>query len=133
MMNIPVTAISAGLLALFLSVLTIRVVKLRKQNQISLGDGGNEILRRAIRGHANFTEYAPIGIVLLLIAELQSVAMIWLAVMAAMLLAGRAAHGYAFAFADANMTLRTHGMQLTLFAIILLGVSNLVMPVITLL
>ena len=127
MMNIPITAITAGLLALFLIALTIRVVKLRRQNQVSLGDGGNETLRRAIRGHANLTEYAPIGIVLLLIAELQSVTIIWMTVLAAMLLAGRVAHGYAFAFAEGNMTLRTRGMQLTLFAIAALAITNLAM------
>ena len=128
-MSLPVSAIAAGLLAAFLIVLTVRVVKFRKQNKVSLGDGGNETLRRAIRGHANFTEYAPIGIVLILIAELQSANTVVLAILAAALLAGRAMHGYAFAFTVGNPTLRAWGMYLTLAAIGGLGVINLAMPV----
>ena len=69
-MDITVTAVTAGLLALVYLVLSIRVIKLRGQNSISLGDGGNEALQRAIRGHGNFAEYAPMGVLLLLIAEL---------------------------------------------------------------
>ena len=128
-MNIPVTALTAGLLALIFNVLSLRVVKLRRENKVSLGDGGNEELRRAVRGHANFSEYAPFGVVLVLIAELQSVHTILLAVLAATLLAGRAMHGYAFAFTTDNMPLRSLGVQLTLIVIVLLALTNMAMPI----
>lgn len=128
-MDIPVTAITAGLLALIFSVLSLRVIRLRRENKISLGDGGNEELRRAARGHANFSEYAPLGVLLILIAELQSVNMILLAVVAAALLAGRAMHGYAFAFTTGNMPLRSLGLQLTLIVFVLLALTNMAMPI----
>ncbi len=127
-MNIPVTAITAGLLSLLLLVLSVRVIKLRRTNRISLGDGDNAELRRALRGQANLTEYAPMGVLLLLIAELQSVGTIPLLILAATLLAGRSMHGYAFAFTTGNMSLRSHGMRLTFIAIALLAVTNIAMP-----
>lgn len=131
-MNIPVTAITAGLLALILLPLSIRIVKLRRSKRVSLGDGGHEELRRAIRGHGNFTEYAPIGILLLLIAELQSVHPFLLVVLAAILLAGRSMHAYAFAMTTGNMSLRGHGMRLTFVAIVTLALTNIAMPFIRL-
>ena len=70
-MYVTVTAITASLLALFYLVLSDRVIRLLGQNSISLGKGGNEPLQRAIRGHGNFAEYAPLVVRLLLIAKLQ--------------------------------------------------------------
>ena len=124
-MDITVTAITAGLLALVFLVLSIRVIKLRGQNSISLGDGGNEALQRAIRGHGNFAEYAPLGVLLLLIAELQSVNFYLLTAFAAALLLGRTCHGYAFAFTASSPALRQAGMILTFLAIAALALTNL--------
>ncbi len=128
-MNIPVTTILASVLAIVFLVLSFRVIKLRRANKISLGDGDNEELRRAIRGHANWAEYAPIGIVLVLIAELQSVNMIVLAILAAAFALGRLCHAYAFAFTTGNMVLRARGMQLTFFTILILALLNIAMLV----
>ena len=38
--------------------------------RVSLGDGGNPALQRAIRAHANFSEYVPFALVMLAILEL---------------------------------------------------------------
>jgi uncharacterized membrane protein YecN with MAPEG domain len=59
----------AGLLALWLVVLSLRVIQARRAARVSLGDGGNRALQRAIRGQANFAEYVPIALLLLLILE----------------------------------------------------------------
>ena len=124
-MDITVTAVTAGLLALVYLVLSIRVIKLRGQNSISLGDGGNEALQRAIRGHGNFAEYAPMGVLLLLIAELQSVNAFVLIALAVVLLVGRICHGYAFAFTAGSPVLRQAGMILTFLTIAALAIANL--------
>lgn len=127
-MDITVTAVTAGLLALTLIVLSVSVIRLRGQIGVSLGDGGNDALRRAIRGQANFVEYAPIGILLLLIAELQLANFYLLIVLGAALLFGRLMHGYAFAFTSGNIPLRRGGMLLTFTAIVSLAVVNVAMP-----
>ncbi len=127
-MTLPITTILVSLLALLLFRLSVRVIQLRRKNKVSLGDGGHEELQRAIRGQANCAEYAPIAVLLVLVAELQSSAplvTVPLAVLAAAFLLGRVLHGYAFAATAGNHTLRVRGMQFTLFSIVLLAVLNI--------
>jgi hypothetical protein len=128
-MNIPVTTILASLLAVVFLVLSLRVIRLRVEKKVAHGDGGDEELRRAIRGHANWAEYAPIGILLVLFAELQSVNIILLAALAAAFALGRSFHAYGFAFTAGNVFLRVRGMQLTFFTIAILAVLNIALLV----
>lgn len=48
-----------GLNILLLIFLSARVGQARVRFKINLGDGGNPEMLRAIRAHANYTEYAP--------------------------------------------------------------------------
>ncbi len=130
-MSLPITTVLTSLLALLFVRLSFQVIKLRRKNQVSLGDGGHDDLQRAIRGQGNCAEYAPIGVLLVLVAELQSggtVPTIVVGVLAALFLLGRIMHGYAFAFTAKNMALRVRGMQLTVLPIIVLAAWNLLMP-----
>jgi uncharacterized membrane protein YecN with MAPEG domain len=67
---VPITALYAGLLALLLVVLALRIVRLRWKFRVGLGDGGEKTMTRAIRVHGNATEHVPIALLLLLVAEL---------------------------------------------------------------
>jgi uncharacterized protein len=67
---VPITALYAGLLAVLLVALALRVVRLRWKFRIGLGDGGEKAMTRAIRIHGNATEHVPIALLLLLVAEL---------------------------------------------------------------
>ena len=67
---VPVTALYAGLLAVLLVALALRVVRLRWKFRVGLGDGGEKAMTRAIRIHGNATEHVPIALLLLLVAEL---------------------------------------------------------------
>ena len=69
-MMIPILALYAGLLALLLLALSMKVVMLRRRFRIGLGSGNNPELERAIRAHANFVEYVPLTLLLLLLLEL---------------------------------------------------------------
>jgi len=51
-----VAPLYAGVLGLLYVALTFQVVKLRRENKVAYGDGGNKLLARVIRGHANFAE-----------------------------------------------------------------------------
>lgn len=135
-MLLPITTILVSLLGLLLFRLSLRVIELRRKNKVSLGDGGHDDLQRAIRGQANCAEYAPLAVLLVLVAELQASGPLMLgavAVLAAGFLLGRILHGYAFAATSGNATLRVRGMQLTLMTIVLLAGFNLVLLVIGLL
>lgn len=61
--------IGAALNGLILLLLTINVSRIRMKHQISLGDGGNKRLNRAIRTHANGVEQVPMFLLLVLSLE----------------------------------------------------------------
>ena len=68
---ITISPIYAGLIALLFLVLSYRVTLGRRTHKVSVGDGGHKALVKRIRVQANCAEYAPIGIILLAMAELQ--------------------------------------------------------------
>jgi len=63
------TLFYGGLLGLILIVLSLQVVRLRRRLGVGIGSGDQPELERAIRAQANFCEYVPIGVVLLLVLE----------------------------------------------------------------
>lgn len=78
-----------GLLAVFMA---IRVSVTRGKQKVDLGDGGKEIMLRAIRAHGNAMEYIPISLILLFFLELQGSAHWFLHVCGIALLVSRLAH-----------------------------------------
>jgi uncharacterized membrane protein YecN with MAPEG domain len=93
-----VTPLYAGLLALWLLVLAMRVTHYRSATRIYLGDGGNPSLLRATRGQANFVEYVPVAVLLLAILEMSRFSIYLLHALGITLVVARLLHGYAFAF-----------------------------------
>ncbi|TCP62378.1 hypothetical protein EV663_102225 [Rhodovulum bhavnagarense] len=89
-----VTALYAGLIALLYLYLSLRVIQRRGSTRIFIGDGGDVELSRRIRVHANLNEYAPLALVLLLLAELQGAPVWALHLLGAMLLLGRLGHAW---------------------------------------
>ncbi|HEX7046754.1 MAG TPA: MAPEG family protein [Gammaproteobacteria bacterium] len=69
-MHAPVTALYAGLLALLLIALAARIPLLRQKHRVGIGSGKQPDLALAMRVHGNATEYVPIALLLLLLAEL---------------------------------------------------------------
>jgi uncharacterized membrane protein YecN with MAPEG domain len=125
-MTLTVTPLyAAALTALFL-VLSWRVISYRRAHQVSLGDGGDPMLERRMRAQGNFAEYAPIGLILLLGAELAGAPGLWLHLTGLLLLTGRLMHGVGFSFFRQNIPLRVGGMVLTLTSLIVGAVSGLV-------
>jgi uncharacterized protein len=120
------TPLFAALLAIMFVVLSVRVVRLRRRLKVSLGDGGERELLRAIRVHSNFAEYVPMGLVLLYLVEQQRMSSFLVFGLGAMLLLGRLAHAYGLSQEKINFRFRVGGMALTfgmlaLAALTLLG------------
>ncbi len=90
---LTVTPIYAGLLALIFLGLSTYVIKQRYKFRIALGDGGNRDMLRAIRAQANFVEYVPIALILLVILELNGEAARNLHALGGALVAARISHG----------------------------------------
>lgn len=64
------TLTAAGLCGLVFMWLSWRVVQVRASAKVMIGDGGDALLLSRIRAHANFAEYVPILLVLILAIEL---------------------------------------------------------------
>ena len=74
-MNIEVTLFYTTIISIFLLVLSIRVIDLRgspvtKFMHTAERKIEEQTLERAIRGHGNLIEYAPLFLILMLILEL---------------------------------------------------------------
>lgn len=93
-MHAPITALWAGLLGILLLFLSGRVVNARNSEQILFGDGGNVVLMQHIRVHANFVEYVPLGLVLMLILELNATPALTLNALGGSLLVARLLHAF---------------------------------------
>jgi hypothetical protein len=72
-MGAPITSIYAALCGMLMIALAVRVSMLRRRFRIGVGSAGQEALERAIRVHANFTEFVPLALILMLLAELGGV------------------------------------------------------------
>ena len=67
----PVSFLYAGLLGLLLVALSVQVVLARRRFRVRLGAGTEAGMQQAIRVQANFAEYVPLAVILLVIAEIQ--------------------------------------------------------------
>ena len=115
----------AGLLALLLMYLSLNVVRMRFRHKVSVGDGGEKEVIKAMRVQANCAEYAPFGVLLLVLAELQGMP-VWLVhLFGLMLVAGRVMHAYGFGSTPQKVPLRQWGMYLTLTMIGATALANI--------
>jgi uncharacterized membrane protein YecN with MAPEG domain len=87
-----VTGFYLGLLALIYAALALQVVRLRRGNRVTFGDGEIVRLRSAIRAHANFVEYVPIIALLVALLEMSGLSAIWVHVLMGALLVARLLH-----------------------------------------
>ena len=92
-MILPITLKVAGLAAIINLWLAIRCGQARGKEGISIGDGGNDLMIRRMRAHANFIEYTPIVLILFGLVELAVGTSTWLYAVGIVYLLGRVAHG----------------------------------------
>ena len=107
---VPVYAAIFGLMFIYLSV---RVIKQRRSAKVSLGDGDDPALRKAIAVHNNFSQYVPFTLLLIAFVELNHASSYLVHGLCAALLIGRIAHAYGLAQPVQIMKLRQLGMVLT--------------------
>ena len=119
-MNILITPLYAGLLTLVFLALSALVIRARFAVRVSLGDAGDKSLIKRMRVHANFSEYVPLGLVLMLCAELQGAPALAMHAMGASLFLGRLLHAIGMSRTPQIFPLRQIGVMLT-FA--MLGLS----------
>ncbi len=124
---LTITPIYAALIALLFLALSLNVIRQRFMGQISVGDGGNKALIKAIRTHSNCVEYAPFTLLLIAMAEIQGAGGVLVNLMSLAILSGRLLHAYGFGRTPQIVILRRTGMLLTFAAILVAAVTNLVL------
>lgn len=126
-MSPAITALYAGLLGLLYIVLGGFVVAQRRRARIGIGTGSDSSLERAVRVHGNFAEYAPLFLVLLLIAELSGSVSWLLHVLGAAFLLARLGHAFGLGRSSGTSAGRFLGTLVTWVAITVLAMTNIVL------
>ena len=113
-----VTLTFATILSVFMLILSVRVLDLRgspvtKAFHSAEREIDQRFLDRAIRGHGNLIEYAPLFLILMLALELSDASKYWLYFNGSIFTIGRLMHGVVFAFMKPNPFMRIGGMILT--------------------
>jgi uncharacterized membrane protein YecN with MAPEG domain len=125
--DLAIISLTTALLALLLVALSLRVSAVRRAALVSLGDGGDPRLLARIRAHANFVEYVPIALLLLLLVEQQQGSGMLAFSMAAVLVVSRLLHPIGMELPAPNIfrilgTLGTWGVLVVLAGALLWGV-----------
>lgn len=103
----------AALLALLFVYLSVRTIGTRRRLQIAIGDQDHPEMKRAMRVHANFAEYVPLGLVLLSLVEARAPAAWLMHGLCVCLLLGRALHAWGVSQTKERFQFRVAGMMLT--------------------
>jgi uncharacterized protein len=122
-----VASVYAALLSLFYVVLSVRVIGTRRTLRVGLADGGNALLMRRIRVHANFAEYVPLGLILLVLAESQHAPRSLLHITGLLLLCGRVIHAYGVGQNPELRYCRSLGTGLTFGSLIVGSCINIIL------
>ncbi|ONF95583.1 MAPEG family protein [Sphingomonas jeddahensis] len=91
-MILPVTLAIAAACGAVNIWLAARVVRGRVRGKVPMGDGGDAVMLSGMRSHANFTEYAPIVLILMALIELARGPLVALWVIGALFVLARIAH-----------------------------------------
>lgn len=123
-MPLAITPLYAGLIGVLFVILSFRVSTGRISTKVSVGDGGDKTLFKRIRVQANCAEYAPIGLLLLAMAELQGAPLWGVHLLGLMLLAGRVMHAVGYGSTPQVVPLRRYGMMITYLMLLLASLAN---------
>ena len=114
LLSIDTTLIFAAIFGILHVVFSLRVGAYRFSSKISLGDGGDKELRNRTRAHGNFIENAPMGLLLLLLNELNGLGQDALLALGSVFLAARLLHYVMIVSRSLSIILRPISMLGTL-------------------
>ena len=117
---LPVTSLFAALLTLLYIVLAIRIIRLRWRERVGIGTGESLPLKAAVRVHGNFAEYVPLGLILLLLMEVNGASELLLFAMGGLLFVARIFHAIGLTKSIGVSIYRTIGVLGT-FSMLLLS------------
>ncbi|WP_170478813.1 MAPEG family protein [Ruegeria arenilitoris] len=122
---LAITPIYAALIAVLFVWLSANVIRQRRRGRVSVGDGGDKAVLKAMRTHSNCAEYAPFALLLVAMVELQGGGGLLVNLLGLTLLAGRVLHAYGFGKTPQIVVFRQIGMLLTFAAILISAIANI--------
>lgn len=128
-MPVPITAVYASALALFVAALALFVVRQRNKYAVGIGHGDVKEVERAVRVHANAVEYVPLAVVMLALLELDGAPGPWVHAFGATLLVARVLHAIGLGRSSGRSFGRFWGTTLTIVVWIGLGIANVALVV----
>jgi uncharacterized protein len=121
MMSLHVTLLIAGLFALMMVPLSLQISIRRLKVRTVFGDDGDKTLRRRIRAHGNFIEYAPMALIVLGLVEVQSESSLFVWTLGIAFLFSRVIHAIGMLYTS-TPALRAIGMTVQHIAFLISGV-----------
>lgn len=125
-----ISPIYASLLAALIVFLAYRVTVFRRAENIAIGDDkGSKAMKSAVRAHANAVENIPVGILLLVILELNHLNPVLQHAFGVIFLGARVAHAYGLSKRNGPSKGRFYGTLfswLTLLAMVLVNLMIIV-------
>jgi hypothetical protein len=121
MTPVPVTLGAAAAAVILNTWLGSRIISLKREFKVSVGDGGHEPLMRRMRAQANFIENAPFFLILLAGLELSGANRWGIGVLTLVFLLGRIAHAVGMDGGDVQRW-RRNGMMSSTFALFALAI-----------
>lgn len=125
-----ITLLYAGLCALLVVFLAVRVAQWRFRHKIGLGDGGDRELLKRVRAHANAIENMPLALILLGGMELNGFSSTTVHAFGSVLLVSRLAHAWGLSHSSGTSRGRMLGSAFTwllLVAMSLLAIAGYAM------
>lgn len=118
------SSLYAALLGIILIILSVKVIKRRRKQKVAIGDLGEEILQRLGRAQGNFSEYSPLFLIMLAMAEYQQLSVWAIHLIGTAFVIGRISHAYGLIYAEqgeevlkANYKFRVFGMMMTFISL----------------
>ncbi len=93
-------------------LLGLNVIRLRLTRRVGIGDGGDKVVKRAIRVHGNFIEWVPFALLAIAAAELRGTGEGTVAVLGGLLLLSRIGHAFGLSRSIGVSVGRSGGMVL---------------------
>lgn len=123
---LSISPIYASLLVILIVMLAYRVTTFRRSEAIGLGDASSsKAMKCAIRAHGNAVENIPLGIVLLVILELNHLTP-WLQhIFGVVLAVSRIMHAWGISNYSGATKSRFYGTLFTWLTLILMAVANI--------
>ena len=120
---LDISALYIGVAALLYIGLAARIVTQRHASKTALGDGGDKELQKRIRAHGNFSEYAPLLLLMLAAIELQGAPAFAIHIFGILIIASRMAHAWFISQTPEPIAMRQLTMGVTFFVLMTMALG----------